>query len=90
MKDLQDIVTDAIRQKRDLRFWHDAHRLTLSPYVLGLTRDGHTVVAGVTTNGDCMSVRQDDMIGIETVPRTGHPPVSWSAEGFETTLLAAS
>lgn len=69
MTSVSDIVLIAVREGRDLRFWHDAARVTLSPYLYGRNGSGKTLVAGVTSDGRSVLMNFSEMIGVEIVPR---------------------
>ena len=86
MRELYDLIPAAIDQKRDLRFWHDAVRMTLSPYVLWHLAGEDGLVAGVTRDGAPMMVRLSEMVGVEVVPRQPRVPSEWRMDASDDVL----
>ena len=86
---IRDIVTTAVEQKRDIRFWLDISRVVLSPYLYGMTESGDTIVAGVTADGRSVSVLRSDMVGIEMIERRGHPLTGLDRRNFKRTWASA-
>ena len=77
MRDKSDLIFAAIDQKRDIRFWFDAVRVTMSPYLIAPGAEGDAVVAGLSAVHRPMSIRMSEMVGIEIVPRRPRGAPAW-------------